>query len=222
MFLATLTPEGVLQVWSVAEDTPRKLQQWSQVQEVVFSPNGEQILWLAKDAQQGQVIQMRSLRSSQLEHGRTLTTPESRFNNLSELQVNPQGDRIAVRSATGNVYIWNLAGEEFWSFRPHTYPLETLTFHPVNHSFVTTDTQGEMRYWQEDGTNLWTRDLGRSAQDSGIYLTKFSPDGEWLMTAQWTGQVQVWQTATGEPNSNFNQTFEENPVNGEVLAIAFE
>jgi len=221
-FVATLTPEGLLQVWSAAEDTPRKLQQWSQVQEVVFSPNGEQILWLAKDAQQGQVIQIRSLRSPQLEHGRTLTTPESRFNNLSELQVNPQGDRIAVRSATGNVYIWNLGGEEFLSFRPHTYPLETLTFHPVNHSFVTTDTQGEMRYWQEDGTNLWTKDLGRSAEDSGIYLTKFSPDGEWLMTAQWTGQVQVWQTATEEPNSNINQTFEENPVNGEVLAIAFE
>jgi WD40 repeat protein len=221
-FLATLTPEGLLEVWSLEKDSPRKLRQWDQVQEMVFSPDSNQLLWLAQDPQKGQVIEVRSLRSFQLEHGRTLTTPESSLNNLSNLQVNPQSDRIVVQSATGQVYIWNLVGEEFWSFRPHTNPLQTLTFHPVNHSLVTTDTLGEMAYWQENGTNLWRKDLRSSSDDSGIYLTKFSPDGQRLITAQWTGQVQVWDTEKGKPDLDLNQTFEENPVNGEVLSIAFE
>ena len=221
-FLATLTPDGLLQVWSLREDAPRKLRQWTQVQEVVFSPNGREILWLGKDAQWGQVVQVRSLGSDQLEHGRTLITPESALNNLSNLQVNPQSDRIAVRSQTGQVYIWNLEGEEFLSFRPHRQPLGTLTFHPSNHSFVTTDTLGEMRYWQADGTNQWTQQLEGSPDDVGIYLTTFSPNGQWLITAQWTGQLQVWQTATGKPQVEFSQNFAQNPVNGEVLSIAFE
>lgn len=229
-FLATLTPDGLLEVWSLQQDTPRKLRQWTEVQEIEFSPDNQQILWLGQDPQEGQVIQIRSLRSPQLQHGRTLTTPESPLKNLSHLQVNPQSDRIAVQSATGALYVWNLEGEQFLNFHPHRKPLQTLTFHPLNHSFVTTDAFGEVYYWRADGTPQWTKDLGSSLSqdrpvksgDAGIYLTRFSPDGYRLITAQWTGQLQVWDAETGEPNEDFNQNFANNPVNGEVLAIDFE
>ena len=223
-FLVTLSTTGLLELWSIdlAEGSPQKLREWSQVQEVTFSPDSQQLLWLAQDPQKGQVIEIRSLHSSQLDYGRTLLTSESRSNNLSNLQVSPQNDRIAVQSSTGRVYIWNLEGEQFLSFRPHQTPLQTLRFHPLNNSFVTTDTSGEMKYWQADGQPQWRKDFGNEAGNTDIYLTQFSPDGEWLITVQWTGVVQVWQIDQGEANSTLNENLAANPITGKVLSITFE
>ncbi|MGA1130816.1 MAG: TIR domain-containing protein [Prochlorotrichaceae cyanobacterium] len=223
-FLVTLTTTGSLELWSInlEQGAPQKLRQWSQVQEVIFSPDSQQLLWLAKDPQKGQVIQMRSLRSSQLDYGRTLLTSESELNTLSHLQVSPQSDRIAVQSSTGQVYIWNLEGEQFLSFRPHQNPLQTLTFHPLNNSFVTTDVLGQIKYWQADGQPQWSKDFGNEEGNAEIYLTQFSPDGEWLITVQGTGVVQVWQSDRGEANAILNENLAENPVNGQVLSITFE
>jgi WD40 repeat protein len=197
-FLATLTSQGTLQLWSFdpVNGSATLRYQREQVREMQFNPDSTQLAWIEK-TEQGQVIQVRILEPFEIYHGRTLNTPQT--SPLEGLEFSPNGQVLGVRSQKGNVYLWNLSAESYLSVRPHAQPLETLTFHPQDGSFLTTDEAGSMRYWDEKGLLKWEQDLVRAEGNTGIYFVSFSPDGDWFLTAQWNGQIQGWTTQDGKP-----------------------
>jgi WD40 repeat protein len=219
-FLATLTNNNILELWHLDfPRSPHKIHQWSRVQDVQFSQDAQRLVWLEQDAQRGQVIQVRSLNPLRLDQGHTFTTPESSRNTLSTLQLSPDSHHIAIQSDTGRVYIWNLLEGQFLDLRPHAKPLKKITLHPFLNTFVTTDTEGEIRYWQGE-KNLWRHKLEAKQDSAEVYLTQFSPDGKSLITAQWGGILQIWDAQTGTPDP-INTHLKQTPIKGKILSVAF-
>ena len=198
-FLATLTSEGTLQLWSFnpANGSATLRYQRNNVQEMRFNPDSTQLAWLEK-TEKGQVIQVRVLDPFDIDNGRTLNTNRIQINPLQGLAFSPNGQVLSVRSQEGNVYLWNLSAESYLSVRPHAEPLQTLTFHPQDGSFLTTDEKGSIRYWDEKGVLKWERDLVQLEGNTGVYFVRFSPQGDWFLTAQWNGQIQFWDTPEGK------------------------
>ena len=210
--LATLSQEGVMELWNL-DGSQRD--HWEQVKEMIFSSNGYHIAWL----DQVQTLYVSPF-AQPLKADTSLQFTPPPDQDWQGLRFSPNGDYIGIQSSQGEIWMGTVQGDNFGSFRPHARSLQTFTFHPQDQRFITTDDRGEMRFWAKPNQLIWKRTLEAPEGNGGIYFVQFSPNGDQFITAQWDGQVSLWDTDTGEPVQD-NYHAHSMTIEGEVMEVQF-
>ncbi len=110
----------------------------------------------------------------------------------------PDGKLIASASMDGEIKIWDaLTGQTRYSFT-QTAPVGSIAWSPDSTSIVTGD------YNRDDSVRIWNLSKGSQIQvspgtiDNLIYTVAWSPDGKQIAAGYDSGQVKIWQVATGK------------------------
>ncbi|MEZ6129629.1 MAG: hypothetical protein R3C59_13180 [Planctomycetaceae bacterium] len=137
---------------------------------------------------------------------------------IRQIDLSPDGSRLASVGADGRVALWNTAdGELIREWSGHGCDVQSVRFHPDGQRLVSGDAFGKVKVWDVtaersdavrdmDASTLWL--LSRLQDVGGVRLLRFSPDGAWLacggVTPKNGGTVQgkptllVFDFASGE------------------------
>lgn len=106
------------------------------------------------------------------------------------LQFSPDGKSLAIggeKSAT----VWNL-GQAKKRFEVHSSWTSAVAFTPDGKVLATVGSDG-LRLWEVEGGKA----IERLKADGRIKSVAFSPDGSLVATGDWSGNVIVWDVASG-------------------------
>jgi WD40 repeat protein len=125
------------------------------------------------------------------------------------LAFSPDGAALAVGSRDTSVQLFNVStGRQLERFLGHTVAPGRLAFSPDGHTLASSSSDGEVKLWDVDPASI------HDPATKGHYVewVALSPDGKLLATAATNladpahpGQVKLWDTATGQVLTTFNQ-----------------
>jgi WD40 repeat protein len=146
--------------------------------------------------------------------------PEAHNGWIRQLDVSPDGSRLASCAADGRVCVWSTAdGSRLAEFPDHNFDVQSVRFHPHQAMLVSGDGKGQLKQWDLetgkcvrdfDASSLWL--LHRLQDVGGVRQIRFNHDGTLLacsgVTPKNGGTVQgeptlvVFDFATGEQKAS--------------------
>jgi WD40 repeat protein/serine/threonine protein kinase len=113
----------------------------------------------------------------------------------------PDG-RLATATAHGNTVLWTTNGmrigppmQAWRGERPRESALYAVSFGGLGgRRLVTASEDGLARVW-----NTQTRTFVPLAHSNRVNCVRFSPDGNWILTASWDETARLWDAETGQP-----------------------
>jgi WD40 repeat protein/serine/threonine protein kinase len=124
----------------------------------------------------------------------TLFPPRGRFT-ATALALGP-GSRIATGLSDGTAIVWQLSeggGEPLLTLAGHGSGINTVSFDPDGSRLMTSSDDGRMKVWDI------TPDAGREwLSVRGSVSTDFSSDGRLLAAGRTTGDILIYDSATGK------------------------
>lgn len=171
---------------------------------VAFSPDGQQLVTVSKDA---------SARIWDVHRGQQIGELPGNAAEVTSVAFDAEGKRIVTAGTDGNARIWDAATfAQLLELRGHTGTVYRAEFTRDGKQVVTASADATVRVWEAaTGKQL----LSRQAHSAAVYGLAFSPDGQMLMTSGSDASVVVWETQHWEPIAYLAGH------TGEVLDVAF-
>jgi WD40 repeat protein len=132
------------------------------------------------------------------------------------LAFSPDGNSVLLGSLTGAVRIWNIPPRsEFPDFGHFTGPVAGIAISPDGKSLAVSVASGEGEL------TLWDMDTGKLQQllakaEFINFAVRFSPDGRYLLSGNYSGVARLWDVATGEEARQFTY-----PSSMNIYDVAF-
>jgi WD40 repeat protein len=159
----------------------RLLQQFPQIEQMRFSPNGEFIIaTIASPPPLPRYLNQRQEESP----------PPSRRLNQQREGLPPPRSTPDSQPPRENVQLLRSDGSFVASFATEKGPIFAIAFHPNSQSFATASVDGAVSLWRTDGQLLKTF-IGSPVS---VRAMAFSPDGSELATASADNTIRLWQT----------------------------
>jgi WD40 repeat protein len=202
VFGATFSPDGSLLAASwIDEDDPVRVMNVATgeviakiesdgVQRMSFSPDGDRLA-LGNLGGPARVVD--------LDSGEALFTLGALgADGERDLSWSPDGQWLATTGGDGNARIWDGdTGEQLFTVAGHTGAVEALDWSPDSTRLATASRDGTARVWgiEDEGVRELLALSSQSTSD-GLADVAFSPDGERLMTGDWSmNAVQVFDVS---------------------------
>lgn len=124
---------------------------------------------------------------------------------LTGAAFSPDGTRVVTSSDDGTARIWETAtGDLIAVCRGHSHAVESASFSPNGDRIVTASVDSIPRIWDaRDGREIGkligrqTTDFDwRHAYHNVVFAAKYSPNGQYIVTASNEGAVRVWDAVT--------------------------
>jgi WD40 repeat protein len=127
---------------------------------------------------------------------RTLWTLVGHDGPVAEVDLSPDGTRLATASFDGTAKVWDTTtGQELLTLTGHDSIVFDVVFNPDGSRLATGCYDGTAKVWDaQTGQELLTL-AGHTAEVFGL---AFSPDGTRLASASFDGTAKVWDTRTGQ------------------------
>lgn len=107
--------------------------------------------------------------------------------NVWALDVDPQGERIAIGTNEGELILLDSDGTEYKRWTKDTYSYWAITFSPDGKTFAAGDNNGGISVWGRNGEARFSFDTG----DGSIFEVAYTPDGKYLYVA--TTEFEVYR-----------------------------
>jgi WD40 repeat protein len=165
------------------------------VQSVELSPNGKTIVSAGSDG----TVKLWNLKGELLN---TFENPHEDW--IGSASFSPDGKMIV---ANGNqVRLWELNGKEIKVLNGHKDNIYSLTFDKQNNYFVSADMNGEIKFWQPDGTLIKTLEIVKEVSSpnpidgtqtiehsESITDISFSSNQNTFVSASLDNTAKIWQ-----------------------------
>ena len=143
--------------------------------------------------------------------GQLLHTLTGHQDAIYTVDISPDSQTIATGSLNGDVKLWHRDGRLRRVIETQQSPIFKLEFSPDGKTLAVTGTQNSLRIWNLDGQLI--HDVGH---DGTLAALAFSPDGQWLATAD-ANSVQLRRQ-----NGEIIHTITDHQTAGGLMgAIAF-
>lgn len=202
--LATAGTDGVIHLWSVPTQTVEKTFVWATstnstspdspstakptpipIVDLAFSPDGQQIAAIAKDARQVQIWSVAS--------GARVLRLSGFTQAITQITYSPKGQWLATASTDNTIRIWQAETGKLQAQIVHQGPINSLAFSSNGQWLLTASTDGTAQLWQTA--------TGRSQyilrHTGAVNQATFSPSSQWIATACDDGKARLWNAQTG-------------------------
>ncbi|MBU1750486.1 MAG: TIR domain-containing protein [Chloroflexi bacterium] len=177
----------VVRVWNAATgQETMALPQPSNVNSVVYSPDGRQIAAVAAGSAVWILDAVNGQQTRELPH------PSIVFS----AAYSPDGQRIVTTCGDDLVRIWDaVSGRQVMEW-PGSIGVHSATFSPDGQRIVTTSVDDMARVW-DVATGFEMMTLRGHARE--INSAVYSPDGRWIVTASSDDTAWIWDATDGQP-----------------------
>ncbi len=215
--LASGSPDSAIQLWNVKDGTILKTLNWedSGVKNVVFSPDGNNLVSMSRDA----------IRIWRVEDGSLLRKFEVEGAN-SQLAVSPDGKLLAL-GIYNTVQIWQFDdGAVLKTLKSNAKAVDSVAFSPDGKILASGSEDGSVSLWQVEDGKLVRTINGFEGHSGPVDGLAFSPDGK-ILAAVDSFTAWLWQVEDGKllryikitsPSFSGNSTFSFSPDGG-ILAF---
>lgn len=182
---ALTTDERTLVLWN--RQSGEAEQYWSSPAQILVSelgPNGEQALLGLADYRASIYNVRRGGILRNLHHS----------DRVSAVAMSDDGARGLTGSDAGTATLWNLQSGEPVAHQQHDSPIQCVALSPDGQQALSASRYERPRLWNAQGDVLWALPLPEERVKRGTQVTvaRFSDDGEWLLTGQPSGRVDLW------------------------------
>jgi WD40 repeat protein/tRNA A-37 threonylcarbamoyl transferase component Bud32 len=205
---APAKPCSFLTIWGVeggevlAEHGPAET--W--IRSPVWSPDGRRLAW----CESGGILVLAD--PAEPDRARRWNSPGG---DLSRLEFDPSGGRLATASLSGEIRLWSVPeGEILEELAREEGTPNDLAFAPDGSSLATCACDEPTIHLRELLSG--GRHLRLKGHRKGVLALGFSPDGRRLVSGSLDGTLRVWDTATGEELIVLTRDREP------VLAVSFD
>ena len=213
--IVTGSEDNTARVWEVArQETLTVTEHTGGVYAAAYSPNGQQIVTGGLDS---------NARVWNATTGKIKFTLKGHTGIIVAAAFSPDGRQIATGSHDNTVILWDaLTGQRLRRLNGHKGPVTSVAFSPDGARIATGSQDCTVRLWEsrtgEPARLFRAPDTGPMLLSShgnrlGMYPVAFSPDSKYLLTAGWSFDLLLWDTATGKqrftlpkPDDSFNRT----------------
>ena len=188
-WLASSQADNTVQLWHY--DVMASPQLWpittlhhqQKVTALAFSPNNQ---WLATSGEDG-LVYIWSLPLGQL-----FTKQQFYQEAIESLAFSPDSLWLVLGSRNQVAYLWPLTTSLAATRRlPHPAAVNMAEFSPDG-SWLATVSQSEIEVWEmAEARQVWQMPH-QEAEVEAVTSITFSPNQQWLATADWTGEVHLW------------------------------
>lgn len=182
---ALTTDERTLVLWN--RETGEAEQYWSSPSEILVSrlgPAGERALLGLADHRASLYNVRRGGILRNLHHS----------DRVSAVAVSADGTRALTGSDEGTSTLWNLETGEPIVHQQHESPVQCVALSPDGQRMLSSARYESPRLWNAQGEVVWELPLPEERVKRGTQVTvaRFSEDGDWLLTGQPSGRVDLW------------------------------
>jgi WD40 repeat protein/class 3 adenylate cyclase len=166
------------------------------VDDIDFTPDERYLISLDRDG----LLRLWDIRPVALGERASLSVDPGVF----DLNLSPDGTRIALGNTGGPASVWNLAtGERLATLPANFGAVYRVDYSPDGRLLATAASDGLVRIWDlESGEQLTTLSGHGSGLAGGLFPgtldVAFSPNGTRLVSAGADGLAKIWDVATGE------------------------
>jgi WD40 repeat protein/energy-coupling factor transporter ATP-binding protein EcfA2 len=174
--LASIRDDHKIQLWDLTGKLLLELENESQADSLVFSPDGKNLLLIPS--------QEVTLKLWNLENKKLVT-----FNNddkFATVVFSPDSKKLISGGQEGKVTIWNLAGKSLVNIS-YKAGVDSIVFSPDGKTFATGSRDNTIKIWDLNGEKLLT--LNHQDFVSSIV---FSADSKTIVSATDSGSVSLW------------------------------
>ncbi|THU79191.1 WD40 repeat-like protein [Dendrothele bispora CBS 962.96] len=192
---------GLPKAWGPTEIT---IQNGSDVNAVVFSPDGSQLASGSDD----NTVQIWNTAT-----GQEVAKLEGHTDLVWSVAFSPNGSQLASGSGDNTVRIWNTAtGQEEAKLENHTAGVRSVAFSPDGSQLASGSEDNTVWIWKTATGQEEAKLEGHTAQ---VWSVAFSPDGSQLASGSDDNTVQIWNTASGQKEAKLEGH------TGQVWSVAF-
>lgn len=206
-FLVTASEDRTARVWDTAtgQALGSPMVHNSPVHQATFSLDGARVVTVSSDRWiRGPFFARDEARVWDAKTGKPITPPLKHYSFVNHAAFSPDGRRV-VTDGKG-AQIWDATTGKRLNVLEPGGQINQATFSPDGRFIVTCGADGKAQLWEaESGTAV----SPPMRHDGSVNSAAFSPDGRRLVTASdmpnsslltgRTGQLRVWDVATGEP-----------------------
>ncbi len=161
------------------------------VREIVFSPDGKQVAFNARD-EQGANHKIVLMEAATGQRVRELREPRLA---VTRLAYSPDGTLLASAGAT-QVVIWDLAtGKPRHNFSAHKKAIQAVQFSPDGRTLATAGSDDYIRLWSVE---TGKRERQWEAKQGGVNALVYSPSGRTIITAGDNNAIALWKPWSGK------------------------
>ena len=198
-WISSASQDGTVRIWNGETVEPAVLSgHEGAVVRAVWSPDGTRVLTASADAT-ARIFRVGSPSPSGLSGSRrprVLGARSAAFSGaaLQDAAWSPDGGKVAVASAGGAAYVWELAEvTPPRTFAGHDGRVEALAWSPDGDRLATGDTAGTVRLWELDAPSAGSAAPRRLTGHGGrVEALAWSPNGRFLATASSDSTVRLW------------------------------
>ncbi|UZJ43969.1 hypothetical protein OOT55_15095 [Marinimicrobium sp. C6131] len=182
---ALTTDERTLVLWN--RQSGQAEQYWSSPSEILASelgPEGERALLGLADHRASLYNVRRGGIIRNLHHS----------DRVSTVALSVDGARALTGSDAGTSTLWDLETGDAIAHQQHESPVQYVTMSPDGRRMLSAARYERPRLWNSEGDLVWELPLPKERVKRGTQVTvaRFSDDGDWLLTGQPSGRVDLW------------------------------
>lgn len=182
---ALTTDERTLVLWN--RETGAAEQYWSSPSQILVSqlgPAGERALLGLADHRASLYNVRRGGIIRNLHHS----------DRVSAVALSADGGRALTGSDEGTSTLWSLDTGEPIGHQQHDSPVQTVALSPDGEKMLSAARYERPRLWNAQGEVIWELPLPEERVKRGTQVTvaRFSDDGDWLLTGEPSGRVDLW------------------------------
>ncbi|MCL4267354.1 MAG: TIR domain-containing protein [Anaerolineae bacterium] len=214
--LATGDLNGIIAMWDVTKDTAEisRATHPNVVNDLTLTSDGTQLITVSTDG-------LRTWDMGALQAGDLASAQATRFitadQPLQTVALSPDDQTAAAAGQNRSVWLWNILTGEIGPTLAADQTVSALAFSPDGRLLATTGAEASL-----NGNlviTVWDTTTGEAMFDPIRPLSRvsdiiFTPDGEYIVTAEDHGRVQFYNATTGELDQQFHH-------NEAVYALAF-